>query len=183
MTERQIAALFVQEGGCYFDLPGVDPWPESRDARLYPGPWPVVAHPPCERWGRYWYGGPMLHKLGRRLKRGDDGGCFAAAITAIRRFGGVLEHPEASSAWSTFGLITPVEVAGSPLAMALGGRAAWSRAGMGTVLQKRRGSTRHTFPIFRLCNGESRPLASGSTRDFTRRRKHWRHGQDDESNG
>lgn len=107
MTERQIAALFVQEGGCYFDLPGVDPWPESRDARLYPGPWPVVAHPPCERWGRYWYGGPMLHKLGRRLKRGDDGGCFAAAITAIRRFGGVLEHPEASSAWSTFGLITP----------------------------------------------------------------------------
>lgn len=29
-----IAALFVQDRGCYFDLPGVDPWPEARDARL-----------------------------------------------------------------------------------------------------------------------------------------------------
>ena len=33
-----IAALFVEPGGCYFGLPNVDPWDESRDARLYPGP-------------------------------------------------------------------------------------------------------------------------------------------------
>jgi hypothetical protein len=102
-----IAALFVATNGCYFGLPDVDPWDEARDARRYAGPHPVVAHPPCERWGRYWYGGPMLHKLGRRLERGADGGCFAAALSAVRAFGGVLEHPEASSAWRAFGLLEP----------------------------------------------------------------------------
>jgi hypothetical protein len=99
-----IAALFVQEGGAYYGIPDVDPWPESRDARLYAGPWPVVAHPPCERWGRYWSGGPSAKV--RRVK-GDDGGCFAAALEAVERWGGVLEHPEASHAWRAFGLPVP----------------------------------------------------------------------------
>jgi hypothetical protein len=99
-----IAALYVQTGGCYYGLEGVDPWDEARDARLYDGPWPVVAHPPCERWGRYWSGGPSA-----RVRRvlGDDGGCFAAALAAVRRWGGVLEHPEASHAWRAHGLIRP----------------------------------------------------------------------------
>src|SRR5437868_6017010 len=47
-----IAALYVQTGGVYYGLDDVDPWDEVRDARLYPGPWPVVAHPPCARWSR-----------------------------------------------------------------------------------------------------------------------------------
>lgn len=88
-----IAALFVATGGVYFGLPDVDPWDEARDARGYAGPHPVVAHPPCERWGRYWHGGPSVKV--RRVK-GDDGGCFASALAAVRRWGGVLEHPEAS---------------------------------------------------------------------------------------
>lgn len=100
-----IAALYVQEGGAYYGLDGVDPWPESRDARLYAGPWPVVAHPPCERWGRYWFGSPSSR--GPRKAKGDDGGCFAAALAAVRRFGGVLEHPEGSHAWHAFGLSAP----------------------------------------------------------------------------
>lgn len=58
-----IAALYVQAEGCYFGVDGVDPWDEQRDARLYDGPWPVVAHPPCQRWGRYWYGGPAAARL------------------------------------------------------------------------------------------------------------------------
>ena len=99
-----IAALFVETDGCYFNNPFIDPWDQARDARLYPGPWPVVAHPPCQRWGRYWGGAPSTWP---RLKLGDDAGCFAAAIAAVRRWGGVLEHPEGSHAWRHFGLNTP----------------------------------------------------------------------------
>ena len=99
-----IAALYVAEGGVYSGLSDVEIWPESRDARLYAGPWPVVAHPPCQRWGRYWSGGPSAKV--RRVK-GDDGGCFAAALASVREWGGVLEHPEASSAWAAFGLAAP----------------------------------------------------------------------------
>lgn len=104
-----IAALYVAKGGCYFGIEGVDPWDEARDARLYAGPHPVVAHPPCARWGRYWFGGPSARV--RRIK-GDDGGCFAAALAAVRRFGGVLEHPAASSAWAHFGLNAPPHAGG-----------------------------------------------------------------------
>lgn len=99
-----IAALYVDERGPYIGLEGVEPWGVSRDARLYPGPHPVVAHPPCARWGRYATGGPSATI--RRIK-GDDGGCFASALASIRRWGGVLEHPEASSAWKAFGLLAP----------------------------------------------------------------------------
>jgi hypothetical protein len=57
---NSLAALYVLRDGPY-NLPGIDLWDEKRDARKYRGPYPVVAHPPCERWGRYWGGGPMLH--------------------------------------------------------------------------------------------------------------------------
>ena len=104
-----IAALYVATGGCYFGLPDVDPWDEARDARRYDGPWPVVAHPPCERWGRYWSGGPSARV---RREKGDDGGCFAAALAAVRLWGGVIEHPEGSHAWRAFGLQRPPHTGG-----------------------------------------------------------------------
>lgn len=100
-----IAALFVHPGGVYFGLPDVDPWDERRDARTYDGPHPVVAHPPCARWGRYWGGAPWQPRGSFNL--GDDYGCFAAALDAVRRYGGVLEHPEGSHAWRHFALNTP----------------------------------------------------------------------------
>ena len=91
-------------GGCYFGLDGVDPWDEKRDARLYAGPWPVVAHPPCQRWGRYWSGGPSATV---RRRKGDDAGCFAAALAAVNKWGGALEHPEGSHAWRAFNIVAP----------------------------------------------------------------------------
>lgn len=103
-----IAALYVQRGGCYWDLDGVDPWDEARDARLYAGPWPVVAHPPCARWCRL--AGLVEKRWGH--KRGEDGGCFAAALGAVRQWGGVLEHPAYSDAWRAFGLPVPPRTGG-----------------------------------------------------------------------
>lgn len=100
----KIAALFVVTNGPYFGVPDVDPWDEKKDARKYQGPHPVVAHPPCERWGRYWSGGPSARV---RRELGDDAGCFESALDSVRRWGGVLEHPEASHAWAAFGLTAP----------------------------------------------------------------------------
>lgn len=99
-----IAALYVETGGAYFGIEGVDPWDEQRDARQYAGPWPVVAHPPCQRWGRFWHGST---RKPHQYRLGDDQGCFAHALSAVRRFGGVLEHPADSRAWAHFGLIAP----------------------------------------------------------------------------
>jgi len=101
---RTIAALFVEPDGSYYGLDDVDPWDKDRDARLYDGPHPVVAHPPCARWSRL--AGFTEARFG--LKRGEDGGCFAAALEAVHRFGGVLEHPAYSAAWSHFGLPRPL---------------------------------------------------------------------------
>ena len=113
-----IAALFVLPDGPYAGVSGVDLWAKDRDARNYGGPYKVIAHPPCERWGRYWSGGPSGRV--RRVK-GDDDGCFAAALAAVRRWGGVLEHPAASAAWAAFGLLTPPRAGGWVVADWVGG--------------------------------------------------------------
>lgn len=107
MTPR-VAALFVDERGCYAGLPDVDAWPIWRDARTYAGPWPVVAHPPCDRWCQM---APVNQaRYGHRV--GDDGGCFAAALASVRQWGGVLEHPALSLAWPAFGLVRPASGGG-----------------------------------------------------------------------
>lgn len=101
---RRVAALYVERGGVYFGREGVDPWGEDRDARAYCGPDPVVGHPPCARWGRYWSGGPSH---AGRFELGDDGGCFESCLCAVRKWSGVLEHPADSKAWGRFGLMAP----------------------------------------------------------------------------
>jgi len=99
-----IAALYVETDGCYYGLEDVEPWDIGKDARLYEGPHPVIAHPPCQRWGRFWHGSI---RRPHQYKQGDDGGCFAAALHAVRIYGGVLEHPKDSHAWRWFGLNRP----------------------------------------------------------------------------
>jgi hypothetical protein len=101
-----IAALFVETNGVYFGLEGVDPWDVTRDARNYAGPHPVVAHPPCQLWVNF---AALNYKRygGEHNRPGNDGGCFEHALRCVREFGGVLEHPAFSTAWSAFGLRTP----------------------------------------------------------------------------
>jgi len=116
-----ISALFVQPGGIYAGRPDVDPWDEARDARLYPGPFPVVAHPPCAAWGRYAKPTPASTARGPLL--GDDAGCFAAALSAVRRWGGVLEHPRDSKAFARHGIPAPVGEGWQPALVVASGRA------------------------------------------------------------
>jgi len=105
----RLAALFVQPDGCYAGLPDVDAWPEARDARNYTGPMPVVAHPPCQLWGAM----AVVNYArwgGEHNRPGNDGGCFAAALESVRRFGGVLEHPAKTKAWAAHGLEKPAAI-------------------------------------------------------------------------
>lgn len=95
-----IAALYVDPNGVYAGLPGVEVWDEARDARTYAGPWPVVAHPPCKSWS-------IMGQCRPEIVRGEDGGCFKAALASVRAYGGVLEHPAHSHAWSVFHLPRP----------------------------------------------------------------------------
>ena len=104
---KSVAALFVQPDGCYADLQHVDMWPEARDARLYAGPLPVVAHPPCQLWGSL-AASNYARWGGEHNRPGADRGCFASALASVRRWGGVLEHPAKTRAWAAHGLPKPL---------------------------------------------------------------------------
>jgi hypothetical protein len=90
---NDVAALYIDPRGPYPKIQGVDCWDEARDARLYDGPWPVVAHPPCGPWGRL-----------RHMYRGTEHDCAPRAVEQVRTFGGVLEHPAGSRLWAQCGL-------------------------------------------------------------------------------
>lgn len=103
MTElRTVAALYIDKLGPYPKLEGVDCWDESRDARLYDGPHPVVAHPPCGSYSSL-----------RHLYQRDDADCALRAVEQVRSFGGVLEHPAHSQLWDRASLPSPLHDWGS----------------------------------------------------------------------
>lgn len=103
---NSIAALYVQDQGAYFEIDGVDPWPERRDATLYDGPNPVVAHPPCQLWGAM-ASVNFARWGGEHNRPGNDGGTFASALSSVKAFGGVLEHPAKTGAWAAHDLTPP----------------------------------------------------------------------------
>lgn len=113
----RIAAIFVQPDGCYANDASIDAWPEHRDARKYAGPYPVVAHPPCQLWGAM-AAVNFARWGGDHNRPGNDGGCFASALESVNKFGGVLEHPAKSRAWAAHGLAKPIGLG-------------WSRSGDG----------------------------------------------------
>lgn len=103
---REVAALYVEPEGAYIGVPGVDPWNEARDARKYAGPHPVVAHPPCQRWGAM-AAVNYARWGGEHNRPGNDMGCFSSALSAVQAYGGVMEHPAKSRAYDAYGLTKP----------------------------------------------------------------------------
>lgn len=93
-----VAVLFARADSNYKMLPGCDVWDIERDARKWPGGAPVVTHPPCRAWGR------LRHFTNPRP---DEKELALWAVDQVRRFGGVLEHPVASTLWPTAGLPAP----------------------------------------------------------------------------
>lgn len=94
-----VAVLYAREDSIYKSLCG-DVYDMQRDARLYNGPFPVVAHPPCRAWGR-------LRTFAK--PRPDEKALALQAVDAVRTWGGVLEHPAHSSLWSAVPLPLPGE--------------------------------------------------------------------------
>ena len=95
-----VAALYVDLRGPYPSIPGVQCWglPE-RDALEYDGPHPVVAHPPCGPWGKLAF-----------VSVKQDPTCGPRAVAQVRRWGGVLEHPQGSRLFRRCGMPHPVEL-------------------------------------------------------------------------
>lgn len=90
-----VAALYVSPRTPYLAL-GCDCYDALRDARLYEGPLPVVAHPPCGPWGRL-----------RQFCTKDDPELAIIAVRQVRQFRGVLEHPAHSRLWAAMQLPPP----------------------------------------------------------------------------
>lgn len=95
-----VAVLFARSDSIYKRLPHLDVYDIDRDARTWPGGVPVVAHPPCRAWGR-------LRHFAK--PRADEKALAFFAVDAVRQYGGVLEHPEASTLWAAAGLPRPGE--------------------------------------------------------------------------
>jgi hypothetical protein len=96
---RTVAALYIDPRGPYPKMPGVDCWDETRDARLYDGPHPIVTHPPCGPWSR------LSAFAGKQHKH-----CGPVAVAQVREFGGALEHPSASKLWKACAMPRPGEL-------------------------------------------------------------------------
>lgn len=94
---KPVAVLFARTDSVYHGL-AQEVYDIDRDARNYAGPLPVVAHPPCRAWGR-------LRHFAK--PRPDEKALALFAVDAVRRWGGVLEHPRASTLWPTAGLPAP----------------------------------------------------------------------------
>ena len=98
---QPVAILFARRDSHYKALSGTDVYDIDRDARNYAGELPVVAHPPCRGWGKLsYFAKPAPGEL--------DLGFFA--VDAVRRCGGVLEHPKDSKLWPAAGLPRPGQV-------------------------------------------------------------------------
>lgn len=98
MITEPVAVLFARRDSIYKTLPELDVWDEERDARLYTGKGPVIAHPPCRAFGR-------LRQFAKPLPWEKDLAYWS--VDTVRANGGVLEHPATSRLWADKGLPAP----------------------------------------------------------------------------
>ncbi|MFQ5628626.1 MAG: hypothetical protein ACE5I1_07685 [bacterium] len=87
---KTVTILFARHDSIYKTLPGCDVYDKERNALNWSGGSPIIAHPPCRAWGRL-----------RQFAKPDYGEKELAiwAIMQVRKYGGVVEHPEGSSLW------------------------------------------------------------------------------------
>lgn len=99
-TPAPVSVLFARRDSIYKTLPGCDVWDADRDAMLYTGRSPVIAHPPCRLWGklRGLSSAPVAEKE-----------LAFHAVRCVQENGGILEHPAFSTLWKSADLPRPGE--------------------------------------------------------------------------
>lgn len=85
-----VAVLWVQRNTIYKRF-GLDLWGVERDANLYPGPGPIIAHPPCGPWG------PLAWSSKESKTHG------VRAMELVHQYGGVVEQPRGTQLYKQHG--------------------------------------------------------------------------------
>lgn len=86
-----MVALFVLKDSVYKKL-GIDSYDVERNALTFSGNDVVICHPPCRAWGR-------LRHFAKPLPGEKELAFFA--MQKVRTNGGILEHPEGSTLFSS----------------------------------------------------------------------------------
>jgi hypothetical protein len=94
----EVAVLFARQDSVYKAFDNLDVYDIDRDARIYSGNLPIVAHLPCRAWGK-------LKHFAKPRPGEKELAIFA--INTVRKNGGVLEHPSGSSLWNDQNLPAP----------------------------------------------------------------------------
>lgn len=86
----KIPVLFTQKKSLYNNFEIFDCYDEKRNAFNFSGRCPVIAHPPCRLFSRL-----------RKFSKADvsEKKCAFFALSQVRMFGGILEHPRSSTLW------------------------------------------------------------------------------------
>lgn len=96
-----VAVLCAASNSVYHQLPGVEVYDASRDARTFGGGMPVIAHPPCRSWSAF-----CSHQA--KPAEGERELAFWC-VEQLRGCGGVLEQPAHSRLFEAAGIPKPDE--------------------------------------------------------------------------
>lgn len=85
-----IPVLFTQVDSNYNLFDCFDTYDKNRNAFTYYNRLPLIAHPPCRKFSRLrtFSTAPVKEKQ-----------CAFFALSQVRQFGGILEHPRSSTLW------------------------------------------------------------------------------------
>ena len=101
MNLRPISALFVSGRSIYKHLPGVEAFDRKRGVQSFDGKTPIIAHPPCRCWSKY------FASQARPVDREAEMELGRWAVRTVMQCGGVLEQPAKSALWEACQLPGP----------------------------------------------------------------------------